>query len=129
MVLLKMKETAEAHLCTPVTKAVITVPAHFNYFQRLATVDAALIAGFKGYHIMNEPTAAALTYGYRLKVYIIILKHPNSINCFVILCMLYRTAKIGPFSFSILAGEAVTFRSLKLKMGNSEFWLRLETLA
>lgn len=68
MVLFKMKETAEAHLGMTVSKAVITVPAYFNDSQRRATMDAGIIAGFKGLRLMNEPTAAALAYGYRLKV-------------------------------------------------------------
>lgn len=63
MVLLKMKETAEAYLGTPVTKAVVTVPAYFNDTQRQATKDAGVIAGLDIIRIINEPTAAALAYG------------------------------------------------------------------
>src|SRR5450432_2946966 len=59
----KMKETAEAHLGTPVTQAVITVPAYFNDSQRQATKDAGRIAGLEVLRIINEPTAAALAYG------------------------------------------------------------------
>jgi len=59
----KMKETAEAHLGTPVTQAVITVPAYFNDAQRQATKDAGKIAGLEVLRIINEPTAAALAYG------------------------------------------------------------------
>ena len=62
-VLGKMKETAEAHLGTPVTQAVITVPAYFNDAQRQATKDAGKIAGLEVLRIINEPTAAALAYG------------------------------------------------------------------
>jgi molecular chaperone DnaK len=62
-VLTKMKETAEAHLGTPVTQAVITVPAYFNDAQRQATKDAGKIAGLEVLRIINEPTAAALAYG------------------------------------------------------------------
>jgi molecular chaperone DnaK len=62
-VLQKMKETAEAHLGTPVTQAVITVPAYFNDAQRQATKDAGKIAGLEVLRIINEPTAAALAYG------------------------------------------------------------------
>lgn len=68
MVLFKMKETAEAHLGIPVPNAVITVPAYFNDSQRRATMEAGSIAGFKELTIINEPTAAALAYGYRLRV-------------------------------------------------------------
>jgi len=63
MLLQKMKETAEAHLGEPVTKAVITVPAYFNDSQRQATKDAGKIAGLEVLRIINEPTAAALAYG------------------------------------------------------------------
>jgi molecular chaperone DnaK len=62
-ILQKMKETAEAYLGTPVTQAVITVPAYFNDAQRQATKDAGKIAGLEVLRIINEPTAAALAYG------------------------------------------------------------------
>ena len=62
-VLQKMKATAEAYIGTPVTEAVITVPAYFNDSQRQATKDAGSIAGLKVLRIINEPTAAALAYG------------------------------------------------------------------
>lgn len=63
MVLIKMKETAEAFLGRTVSKAVITVPAYFNDKQRQATKDAGRIAGLDVLRIINEPTAAALAYG------------------------------------------------------------------
>ena len=62
-ILIKMKETAEAHLGSTVTQAVITVPAYFNDAQRQATKDAGKIAGLEVLRIINEPTAAALAYG------------------------------------------------------------------
>lgn len=62
-VLQKMKETAEDYLGHKVTKAVVTVPAHFNDSQRQATKDAGKIAGLDVLRIINEPTAAALAYG------------------------------------------------------------------
>ncbi len=62
-ILQKMKETAESYLGHKVTKAVITVPAHFNDSQRQATKDAGKIAGLDVLRIINEPTAAALAYG------------------------------------------------------------------
>jgi molecular chaperone DnaK len=62
-VLQKMKETAEAYLGQPVSRAVITVPAYFNDAQRQATKDAGKIAGLEVLRIINEPTAAALSYG------------------------------------------------------------------
>ncbi|KAG8059281.1 hypothetical protein GUJ93_ZPchr0002g26390 [Zizania palustris] len=62
-VLTKMKETAESYLGKSVVKAVITVPAYFNDAQRQATKDAGRIAGLDVQRIINEPTAAALSYG------------------------------------------------------------------
>ena len=62
-VLKKMKETAEAYLGEGVTQAVITVPAYFDDAQRQATKDAGQIAGLEVLRIINEPTAAALSYG------------------------------------------------------------------
>ncbi|XP_055699383.1 heat shock 70 kDa protein cognate 5 [Phlebotomus papatasi] len=62
-ILMKMKETAEAYLNTPVKNAVITVPAYFNDSQRQATKDAGQIAGLNVLRVINEPTAAALAYG------------------------------------------------------------------
>lgn len=63
MVLIKMKETAEAYLGHPITHAVVTVPAYFNDAQRQATKDAGVIAGLNVMRIINEPTAAAIAYG------------------------------------------------------------------
>ncbi len=62
-VLRKLKEAAEAYLGHKVNKAVITVPAYFNDSQRQATKDAGQIAGLEVARIINEPTAAALSYG------------------------------------------------------------------
>ena len=64
MVVREMKQIAEAQLGEPVTKAVITVPAYFNDNQRQATKDAGRIAGVEVLRILNEPTAAALAYGF-----------------------------------------------------------------
>ncbi|EOD31771.1 hypothetical protein EMIHUDRAFT_442092 [Emiliania huxleyi CCMP1516] len=63
MVLIKMKETAEAFLGKDVKNAVVTVPAYFNDAQRQATKDAGTIAGLNVMRIINEPTAAAIAYG------------------------------------------------------------------
>jgi len=68
MVLIKMKETAEAYLGGTVTNAVITVPAYFNDSQRQATKDAGVISGLNVLRIINEPTAAAIAYGLDKKV-------------------------------------------------------------
>ncbi|CAN1261818.1 Heat shock 70 kDa protein BIP2 [Linum perenne] len=65
MVLGKMKETAESYLGKPVSRAVVTVPAYFNDAQRQATKDAGTIAGLDVVRIINEPTAAALAYGFK----------------------------------------------------------------
>ncbi|KEH22056.1 putative Heat shock protein 70 family [Medicago truncatula] len=63
MVLIKMREVAEAYLGSPVKNAVVTVPAYFNDSQRKATIDAGAIAGLNVIRIINEPTAAAIAYG------------------------------------------------------------------
>uniref|UniRef100_A0AAQ5Y7E1 Heat shock protein family A (Hsp70) member 8b n=1 Tax=Amphiprion ocellaris TaxID=80972 RepID=A0AAQ5Y7E1_AMPOC len=68
MVLLKMKEIAEAYLGKTVTNAVVTVPAYFNDSQRQATKDAGTISGLNVLRIINEPTAAAIAYGLDKKV-------------------------------------------------------------
>mmetsp|Transcript_12748 Transcript_12748/g.25555 ORF Transcript_12748/g.25555 Transcript_12748/m.25555 type:complete len:624 (+) Transcript_12748:66-1937(+) len=67
MVLAELKLAAERHLGKPVKSAVITVPAHFNNQQRQATKDAGAIAGLDVKRIINEPTAAALSYGLHAK--------------------------------------------------------------
>jgi molecular chaperone DnaK len=63
LILAKMKDTASEYLGEPITEAVITVPAYFNDSQRQATKDAGRIAGLDVLRIINEPTAAALSYG------------------------------------------------------------------
>lgn len=67
MILSKMKADAEKRLGEPITEAVITVPAYFNDAQRAATRDAGKIAGLEVKRIINEPTAAALAYGFNKK--------------------------------------------------------------
>lgn len=67
IVLQKLKADAEAKLGAPVTEAVITVPAYFDDAQRKATKDAGKIAGLDVKRIINEPTAAALAYGFDKK--------------------------------------------------------------
>jgi molecular chaperone DnaK len=66
-ILQKMKKTAEDYLGETVTQAVITVPAYFSDAQRQATKDAGTIAGLEVLRIINEPTAAALSYGFDKK--------------------------------------------------------------
>ena len=67
MILQKLKQDAEAKLGETITDAVITVPAYFNDAQRAATKDAGKIAGLDVKRIINEPTAAALAYGFNKK--------------------------------------------------------------
>jgi molecular chaperone DnaK len=67
MILQKMKKTAEDFLGQEVTRAVITVPAYFGDVERTATIEAGEIAGLKVERIINEPTAAALAYGFDKK--------------------------------------------------------------
>jgi molecular chaperone DnaK len=67
MILSKLKADAEAKLGETITEAVITVPAYFNDAQRKATQDAGKIAGLEVRRIINEPTAAALAYGFNKK--------------------------------------------------------------
>lgn len=67
MILQKLKADAEAKIGEPITEAIITVPAYFNDAQRQATKDAGKIAGLDVKRIINEPTAAALAYGFNKK--------------------------------------------------------------
>jgi molecular chaperone DnaK len=67
MILTKLRADAEAKLGEKITEAIITVPAYFNDSQRQATKDAGLIAGLDVKRIINEPTAAALAYGFDKK--------------------------------------------------------------
>src|SRR3989338_6345028 len=67
MILAKLKADVEAKLGEKITEAIITVPAYFNDSQRQATKDAGRIAGLDVKRIINEPTAAALAYGYSRK--------------------------------------------------------------
>ncbi len=67
MILTKLKNDAEAKLGEKITEAIITVPAYFNDAQKQATIDAGKIAGLDVKRIINEPTAAALTYGFNKK--------------------------------------------------------------
>jgi len=67
MILTKMKSIAESYLGAKVTDAVITVPAYFNDAQRQATKDAGVISGLNVLRVINEPTAAAMSYGLQKK--------------------------------------------------------------
>src|SRR5690242_16502789 len=96
-VLSKMKRVAEDYLGTPVTEAVVTVPAYFDDAQRQATKDAGKIAGLTVRQILNEPTAAALAYG---------LHHQNNQRLAVF------DLGGGTFDISILAIENGVFEVL-----------------
>ncbi|MFE1288302.1 Hsp70 family protein [Streptomyces sp. NPDC058751] len=63
-ILADLRQSAEAHLGETVTRAVLTVPAHFTCVQRAALADAAALAGIEAVRMLNEPTAAALSYGF-----------------------------------------------------------------
>lgn len=78
LVLLALKQDAESYFGEPVTQAVITVPAYFNEFQRKATIRAGEIAGLKVQRILNEPTAAAIAYGWHGGAKIPALSQANS---------------------------------------------------
>jgi molecular chaperone DnaK len=65
-ILRKLKKDAESYLGEEVREAVVTVPAHFSEIQRRATVEAGKMAGLKIRRVLNEPTAAALSYAYRI---------------------------------------------------------------
>jgi heat shock protein 1/8 len=69
MVLAKMKTTAEAYLNSDVENVVITVPTYFSNSQRKSTRDATTIVGLNAMKIINEPTAAAIAYGFGTEVY------------------------------------------------------------
>jgi molecular chaperone DnaK len=64
MILKEVKEIAQNHLGTPVTRAVVTCPAFYNDNQRQAVREAGALAGLEVMHVLNEPTAAALAFGY-----------------------------------------------------------------
>ncbi len=114
MVMQKMKETAEAFLGEPVTKAVITVPAYFNDSQRQATKDAGKIAGLEVERIINEPTAAALAYGLDKKAAGTIVVYDLGGGTFDV-----SVLEIGDGVFEVKATNGDTF------LGGEDFDLRI----
>jgi len=114
MVLAYLKKSAEAFLKQPVTKAVITVPAYFNDSQRAATKAAGKIAGLEVMRIINEPTAAALSYGLDLK-------NRTKKKCNVLIFDLGG----GTFDVSILRLEGGTFEVVSTggdtRLGGEDF--------
>src|ERR1700760_1371824 len=113
-VLQKMKETAEAHLGQKVTQAVITVPAYFNDAQRQATKDAGKIAGLEVLRIINEPTAAALSYGLDKKANGTIAVYDLGGGTFYVSIL-----EIGDGVFEVKATNGDTF------LGGEDFDLRV----
>ncbi len=97
MILRRLKEAAEADLKQPIAKAVITVPAYFNDSQRQATREAGELAGLEVVRILNEPTAAALTYN----------PAPETTECFLV----YDLGG-GTFDVSIVQAEGGVFEVL-----------------
>ncbi|XP_078150726.1 heat shock cognate 70 kDa protein-like isoform X1 [Carex rostrata] len=93
MILTKMKEVAEVFLGCTVKDAVVTVPAYFNDAQRQATKDAGAIAGLNVMRIMDEPTAAAVAYGF----------DTNEVNSYVKKNLLIFDLGGGTFDVSLLS--------------------------
>jgi molecular chaperone DnaK len=87
-ILRKLKKDAESYLGEEVREAVVTVPAHFSEFQRRATVEAGKIAGLKIRRVLNEPTAAALSYAYRSQGLKKILVYDLGGGTFDVTCLL-----------------------------------------
>ena len=79
MILLKMKESAEAYLGKTVTNVVISVPANYEDSQRRALKDAGTIAGLNVLRIINDPTAAAIAYGFQEMVKFILNEFQSSL--------------------------------------------------
>ncbi|KAJ9550057.1 hypothetical protein OSB04_022600 [Centaurea solstitialis] len=121
MVLIKMKEIAEAYLGTTVKNAVVTVPAYFNDSQRQATKDAGVISGLNVMRIINEPTAAAIAYGLDKKAASVGEKN-----------VLIFDLGGGTFDVSLLTIEEGIFEEFKRKnkkdiTGNARALRRLRT--
>ena len=104
LVLKEMKEIAENYLGQAVTKAVITVPAYFNDNQRQATSDAGRIAGLEVLRIINEPTAAALAYGFGKRLHEKVAVYDFGGGTFDISLL-----EIGDDTFEVLATAGDTY--------------------
>ena len=113
MVLVKMKETAEAYLGKKVTHAVVTVPAYFNDAQRQATKDAGVIAGLNVMRIINEPTAAAIAYGNYF--YFLLIVVSNLLFFWKLFQFYINTKLLGRFAPIFLNCENVPFVNNALK--------------
>jgi molecular chaperone DnaK len=104
MVLAEMKSVAEAFIGETLTKAVITVPAYFNDSQRQATKDAGAIAGLDVIRIVNEPTAAALAYGFGKKANATIAVYDLGGGTFDV--SILDVGAVGVFNVVATAGDA-----------------------
>ena len=106
LILDKMKKIAEDFIGEKVTKAVITVPAYFDDSQRQATIDAATISGLQVLELINEPTAAAIAYGFHRKI-----KNTQDILIFDLGGGTFDVAilRIGEGDFEVLAVNGDTF--------------------
>merc|ERR1712224_891033 len=113
-ILQKMKETAEDYLGEKVDQAVITVPAYFNDAQRQATKDAGKIAGLEVLRIINEPTAAALSYGLEKKEGKLIAVYDLGGGTFDVSIL-----EVGDGVFEVLATNGDTF------LGGEDFDLEI----
>ncbi|PHR55590.1 MAG: molecular chaperone DnaK [Arcobacter sp.] len=103
-ILMKLKEDAEAYIGSPVTDAVITVPAYFNDSQRKATQEAGVIAGLNVLRIINEPTASALAYGLDSKVEETVLVYDLGGGTFDV-----TTLEISDGTFEVLSTDGNAF--------------------
>ena len=122
MILLKMKETAEAYLGKEVNDAVVTVPAYFNDSQRQATKDAGTISGMNVLRIINEPTAAAIAYGLDKKV-----KSCLRLTSFSFVRKkfqsLYHTRDVSSFYVKYSLSSLCVVRSMKRRMCSFLIWV------
>ena len=114
-VLMKMKETAEGYLNTPVKNAVVTVPAYFNDSQRQATKDAGQIAGLNVLRVINEPTAAALAYGMDKSEDRMLVPDRNKLTQYSIILMTYLNYFFLVLLFTIWVVELLISQFWKSK--------------
>jgi len=120
-ILMKLKKDAESYLGSEVTQAVITVPAYFNDSQRQATKDAGKIAGLDVMRIINEPTAAALSYGLDkgdIKDDKVVAVYDLGGGTFDV-SIIEMSNVDGEYSFEVLSTNGDTF------LGGEDFDLRL----
>jgi molecular chaperone DnaK len=114
MVLKEMRAIVEAHVGQPVTKAVITVPAFFNDSQRQETKNAGRIAGLEVLRILNEPTAAALAYGFGQNIHQKVVIYDLGGGTFDVSIL-----QIGEDVFEVLATAGDTY------LGGDDFDMRV----